>query len=96
MNLGVKMNVKITGFDEDAEIPFIDYEVYGLSVEQMDFLNENLEDETSINGDVFKIRVYFEEIFPFQSDIAKIRLDDFIAREEIEMNVFLSSFLEDM
>ncbi len=90
------MNVKITGFDEDAEIPFIDYEVYGLSVEQMDFLNENLEDETSINGDVFKIRVYFEEIFPFQSDIAKIRLDDFIAREEIEMNVFLSSFLEDM
>lgn len=96
MNLGVKMNVKITGFDEDAEIPFIDYEAYGLSVEQMDFLNENLEDETSINGDVFKIRVYFEEIFPFQSDIAKIRLDDFIAREEIEMNVFLSSFLEDM
>ncbi|SDA51011.1 DUF5750 family protein [Methanobrevibacter millerae] len=90
------MNVKITGFDEDAEIPFIDYEAYGLSVEQMDFLNENLDDETSVNGDVFKIRVYFEEIFPFQSDIAKIRLDDFIAREEIEMNVFLSSFLEDM
>lgn len=90
------MNVKITGFDEDAEIPFIDYEAYGLSVEQMDFLNEYLDDETSVNGDVFKIRVYFEEIFPFQSDIAKIRLDDFIAREEIEMNVFLSSFLEDM
>ena len=53
-------------------------------------------DETSIEGDVLKIRVFFEDIFPFQSDIAKIKLDDFIAREEIEMNAFISSFLEDM
>lgn len=90
------MNVKITNFDEDAEIPFIDYDVYGLSLEQMDFLDENLDDETSINGDVFTIRVQFPDIFPFQSDVAKIRRDDFVAREEIEMNVFLSSFLEDM
>jgi hypothetical protein len=41
--------------------------------------------------------MYFDErLYPFQSDVAKFRLDDFIAREEIEMNVFLSSFLEDM
>ena len=41
--------------------------------------------------------MYFEkDLYPFQSDVAKLRLDDFIAREEIEMNVFLSSFLEDM
>ncbi len=33
---------------------------------------------------------------PFGSDVAKFRLEDFIAREEIEMMVFLSSFLEDM
>ena len=43
------------------------------------------------------MKIYFEEeLYPFQSDAAKIRLDDFIAREEIEMNVFLSGFLEDM
>ena len=41
--------------------------------------------------------MYFdEELYPFQSDVAKIRLDDFIAREEIEMNVFLSGFMEDI
>ena len=41
--------------------------------------------------------MYFDdELYPFQSEVAKFRLDDFIAREEIEMNLFLSSFLEDM
>ena len=90
------MIVKITNFDEDAEIPYIDYEVSQLLESQMNFLNSNLDEETCIDNDVLKIRQYFEDIFPFQSDVAKIRLDDFIAREEIEMNIFLSSFLEDM
>lgn len=90
------MIVKITNFDEDAEIPYIDYEVSQLLESQMNFLNSNLDEETCIDNDVLKIRQYFEDIFPFQSDVAKIRLDDFISREEIEMNVFLSSFLEDM
>jgi hypothetical protein len=90
------MIVKITNFDEYAEIPYVDYEVSELSSSQLNFLNVNLEDETSIDKDILKIRIYFNEFFPFQSDMAKIRLDDFIAREEIEMNIFLSSFLEDM
>lgn len=90
------MIVKITNFDEDAEIPYIDYEVSQLLESQMNFLDSNLDEETCIDNDVLKIRQYFEDIFPFQSDVAKIRLDDFISREEIEMNVFLSSFLEDM
>ena len=90
------MNVKIISFNGDVDVPYIDYEVSNLLENQMNFLNENLNDETSIDGDKLKIRIYFKDIFPFQSDVAKIRLDDFIAREEIEMNVFLSSFLEDM
>lgn len=90
------MIVKITNFDEDAEIPYIDYEVSQLLESQLNFLDKNLDEETSIDNDILKIRQYFEDIFPFQSDMAKIRLDDFISREEIEMNVFLSSFLEDM
>ena len=90
------MIVKITDFNENVDVPFIDYDVLGLSSNQMNYLNENLSDETSIDEDVLKIRVYFDDVFPFQSDIAKIKLDDFIAREEIEMNAFLSSFLEDM
>ena len=90
------MIVRITGFDESAEVPYIDYEILQLLPNQMEFLNENLDEETAVDGDILKMRVYFEDIFPFQSDVAKIRLDDFIAREEIEMNVFLSGFLEDM
>ena len=90
------MIVKITNFDENSEIPYIDYAVYELLPSQMNFLNENLAEETSVDGDILNVRVYFKDIFPFQSDVAKIRLDDFIAREEIEMNIFLSSFLEDM
>ena len=90
------MIVKIIHFDESAEIPYVDYEVSQLSENQIDFLNDNLNEETYVDGDILKIRQYFEDIFPFQSDVAKIRLDDFIAREEIELNVFLSGFLEDM
>ena len=56
-----------------------------------EYLDKDVSDE-----DILNIRLYFNDFFPFQSEVAKIRLDDFIAREEIEMNVFLSSFLEDM
>ena len=90
------MIVKITNFEENVDVPFIDYEVSGLASEQMIYLDENLDEETSVDEDILKIRMYFKDIFPFQSDVAKIRLDDFISREEIEMNVFLSTFLEDM
>lgn len=90
------MEVRIVHFDEDAEIPYIDYDVFGLTGEQLEFLNENLDEKTSVNGDVLRLKVYYKDFFPFQSDIAKIKIDDFIAREEIEMNLFLSSFLEDM
>ena len=63
----------------------------------MEFLNGNLDEETCIDNDIFRIKMYFDEdLYPFQSDAAKIRMDDFIAREEIEMNVFLSSFIDDM
>lgn len=90
------MEVKIVHFDEDAEIPYIDYDVFGLTGEQLEFLDKNLDEKTSVMEDILRLRVYYTDFFPFQSDIAKIKINDFIAREEIEMNIFLSSFLEDM
>lgn len=93
----VLMIVKIVDYGKVNDKNFIEYDVSDLSSEQMDFLNENLTEETTISGDVLKVKMYFEDrLYPFQSDVAKIRLDDFIAREEIEMNIFLSSFLDDM
>ncbi|MBE6495331.1 MAG: hypothetical protein E7Z78_02695 [Methanobrevibacter thaueri] len=90
------MIVNITDYGS-GEVNFVEYQVSGLSPEQLNFLDENLEEQTSIVGDDLIIKSYFEDkLYPFASDVAQFRLDDFIAREEIEMNAFLSSFLEDM
>ena len=91
------MIVRILDYGDEAESKFIEYGVFGLTPGQMEFLGENLEEQTSIEDDAFKLKMYFsEDLYPFQSDVAKYRLEDFIAREEIEMTVFISSFLEDM
>lgn len=91
------MDVKITDYGKSDDNCFICYKVSYLSSDQMNYLNDNLDEETKIDGDVLNLKMYFDEkLYPFQSDVAKVRLDDFIAREEIEMNIFLSSFLEDM
>ncbi|MBR4447539.1 DUF5750 family protein [Methanobrevibacter sp.] len=91
------MIVKILDYGEENNQKFIEYGVLGLTLNQMEFLNENLEEKTAIDDDTFKLKMYFSrELYPFQSDVAKYRLDDFMAREEIEMNIFLSSFLDDM
>ena len=91
------MDVKISDYGDEGNEKYVEYLVRGLSSNQMEFLNSNLDEETSLEEDILRIKMYFdEELYPFQSDVSKFRLDDFIAREEIEMNVFLSSFLEDM
>lgn len=91
------MDVKIADYGKEDGNYFICYKVSYLSSDQMNYLNDNLDEETKIDGEVFNLKMYFDEkLYPFQSDVAKFRLDDFIAREEIEMNIFLSSFLEDM
>lgn len=90
------MLVKITDYNQ-GEVNFVTYQVSDLSLEQLNFLKDNLGEETDIVGDDLLIKMYFEDgLYPFQSDVAKFRIDDFVAREEIEMNIFLSSFLEDM
>ena len=96
-NSGEIMDVKITDYGEDEDAYFVCYDVFYLSSDQMSYLNDNLGEETKIEDGIFKIKMNFDEkMYPFQSDVAKIRLDDFIVREEIEMNIFLSGFLQDM
>ena len=91
------MIVNISDYGDRGDKKFIEYSVSGLSEMQLDYLKTNLNEDIVVNGDVLVLTMYFRDgLYPFQSDVAKIRLDDFIAREEIEMNVFLSSFLEDM
>lgn len=91
------MIVNIVDYGDIEGKNFITYEVGGLLPEQLKYLDAHLSEETSIEDNKLNIKMYFSrELYPLQSEIAKIRLNDFIAREEIEMNVFLSSFLEDM
>lgn len=91
------MDVKVVDYGLEDGKNFVEYDVSGLSSDQASFLMDNLDEETSIEGDIFKVKMYFDgDVYPFQSEAAEIRPDDFISREEIEMNVFLSSFLEDM
>ena len=91
------MIVNITDYGKMDDKNFVVYSVSDLTSNQMEFLNDNLDGETEIEGSVFRLKMYFDDkLYPFQSDAAQFRLNDFIAREEIEMNVFLSSFLEDM
>ena len=90
------MIVKITDYGQ-GEVNFVDYLVSDLSQKQLTFLNDNLDEKTEIMENNLLITMYFtDNLYPFQSEVAKFRLDDFISREEIEMNAFLSSFLEDM
>lgn len=91
------MIVNIVDYGDKDGRKFIDYLIRGLSADQIKYLDDNLDEETSLSEDTLTITMYFtDELYPFQSEVAKYRIDDFISREEIEMNVFLSSFLEDM
>ena len=87
------MDVRIVDYGENADGGFISYNISGLSQNQLEFLNNNLDDETQITNDNLILK---KEFFPFQSSESKIKVEDFISREEIEMAIFLSSFLEDM
>ena len=91
------MIVKIINYGKRDEKNFIEYKVSDLGQKQLQYLKSNLDEEIKIDGEGMILTMYFDDrLYPFQSEVAQFRLDDFIAREEIEMNVFLSSFLEDM
>ena len=91
------MDVKIADYGIIGDKCFILYNISGFTNNQLEFLNNNLDDETRIVEDNLLLKTKFKkEFFPFKSNESKIKEDDFISREEIEMNLFLSSFLEDM
>lgn len=92
------MNVKIIDYKESPDNSFVDYKISGLELNQLEFLKNNIEDKVKLNKEEknLVIRVYYtDEIFPFHTEESKLKLEDFMARDEIEMNVFLSSILED-
>lgn len=93
-----KLKVKIidSGFKEDKKLNYVQYRVSELDKSSLEKLLSELEEEIKKDSDDLLITIYHPpEYFPLGSDEAQIRIEDFISREEIEMNIFLSSFLQE-
>lgn len=90
------MIVRISDFG-CSEKNFVKYEIFQLTQNQINYLKENLDEDMVVDENKLTLTMYFDDkLYPFQSNVSKTRLDDFIAREEIEMAMFLSGFLEDI
>ncbi len=87
------MDVKIIKTEDNT----ITYEITNLDEISKKFLLENLEEDImeEENKLIYTIR-FKPELYPFQSPDSQIKIEDYVAREEIEMKYFLLSFLEDM
>lgn len=90
------MQVKIHDYGKDEDDYYVIYRVTGLDLGELEKLKEKVEGSVEIrNTDLFITNYFEEKYFPFGSEAAHMRTEDFIAREEIEMTVYLTSLLED-
>ena len=94
----LQLQVKIVdyGFSDSLKRYFVTYHVTGLANEDLSRLAEQLEDPVVIKGNELYLNVYFEEeYYPFGTEDSKIRLEDYMAREEIEMTAYLLDLLQE-
>ncbi|MGZ4857779.1 MAG: DUF5750 family protein [Methanobacteriaceae archaeon] len=90
------MKVEIFDYGSDAKNYFVVYKVTGLDPEEEERIQGNVEGKVELKNNEMYITTYYEEkYYPFGSEAAQCRMEDFIAREEIEMTVYLTSILED-
>lgn len=93
------MQVKIFDYGKDGRDEkeyYVVYKVTGLDDDDEYKLQGNIEGDLEVkDGEVYITTYYEKKYFPFGSEAARFRTDDFIAREEIEMAVYLTSILED-
>jgi hypothetical protein len=90
------MQVKIFDYGADEGKYYVVYKITGLDLEDRERLRGNVEGDVEMkDGEIFITTHFEEKYFPFGSEAAHCRIEDFIAREEIEMTVYLTSILED-
>jgi Family of unknown function (DUF5750) len=91
-----RMKVEIFDYGSDEKNYYVVYKVTGLDLDEEERLQGNVEGDVEIRDGEIYITTHFEEkYYPFGSEAAQCSIDDFIAREEIEMTVYLTSVLED-
>lgn len=91
------MKVKVVDYGVSQEsMYYVIYQVTEIDMETRKKLEKRAEGEITLkNGDLY-IKNYFErKYFPFGSEGAQQKPDDFVAREEIEMMIYLAGLLED-
>lgn len=89
------MIVKLIDYATEDD-SFIKYEVKDMDMDDLVFLNENVNDGSEIVEDSLFIKVSFEgTVHPFCTETAKFDIEASIVTQEIEMGYFLSSLLED-
>jgi hypothetical protein len=94
----LQLQVKIIdyGFSDSLKRYFVTYHVTGIEKEDLSKLTQQLEDPITIKGDEIYLNVYFEkEYYPFGTVDSQSRIEDYLAREEIEMAAYLLELLEE-
>lgn len=90
------MQVEVYDYGNDADDYYVVYKIKELGLEDQKKLKNRVEGVVEIkDGDIFITNHFDEKYFPFGSEAAQLRADDFVAREEIEMTIYLTSLLED-
>ncbi|OWT32865.1 hypothetical protein BGI41_05425 [Methanobrevibacter sp. 87.7] len=92
------MNVEITDYGTKGKNDnFIVYTVSNLDEFSLDYLDKHIEDNHKIiDNDLIITMNFTDKYYPFASDLAHFKFDDFKSREEIEMTCYLSGVLEDV
>jgi hypothetical protein len=94
----VDLKVKIIdyGFSDSLKRYYVTYQVTGLEGDDLSKLIQRLPDPLTVQGDEIHLNTYFEEgYYPFGTEDSQNRLEDYIAREELEMTAYLLGLLED-
>lgn len=92
----MKVQIADYGTSEEENKYFVTYRIFDINEKTRKKLETRLKDDLLIKSDDIFLTVNFEShYFPFRSDEAKYRREDFIAREEIEMLAYLLGVLED-
>jgi Family of unknown function (DUF5750) len=92
------MEIKIVdyGLSEEFKKYYITYQVKGLSTDEIGRLQIKVEDPLVVKCDELYLTTFFDEAYyPFHSADAKQRMEDYIAREEIEMTVYILDLLDE-
>lgn len=94
----MQLRVKIIdyGFSDSQKRYYVTYHIKGLGNEDFGKLINLLEDPVMVKGNEIYLNVYFEkEFYPFGTEDSQNRLEDYLAREEIEMTAYLLGLLEE-